>query len=73
MVLTNASGIDTRAARLMLGTDDGRALFNATACDLIDLGRDEFLARWNAGECADADAPGNSDVMFLAMLAARDE
>ncbi len=73
MAITDASAIDTPATPHLLGEDESRTMFDAMARDLLGMTGEEFLERWNAGEFSDADAPGNSDVMYLAMLVARDE
>ena len=73
MATTQTSDSDILPAFHELGADESHALFDAMARDLLGMTGDEFLARRKAGDFADADAPGNSDVMFLALLVARDE
>lgn len=49
--------------------EEGMALFDAQARQLLNISGEEFLRRWDAGEYRDiADAPGHRHIMRLAML-----
>jgi hypothetical protein len=52
-----------------LSREEGRALFDQRARDLLGISGDEFLRRWDAGEYdAVADDPDHPEIMDLVML-----
>ena len=52
-----------------LNLEESRAFFDEKARQLLGISGEEFLRRWNAGEYVEiADEPGNSDLIYLAML-----
>lgn len=60
---------EIESERLFLTPEEGRALFDRRARELVGLSGEEFLARWDAGEIdASCDTPEGRRVGFLAAL-----
>ena len=56
-----------------LSLKESWAFFDAKAQELMGIGGDEFIRRWNAGDYdAIADDPAHSDIMYLALFLPRD-
>lgn len=74
MMVANATEPEALPPFRTLNHGEGRAFFDDMARSLLGIPGDEFLANWRAGAYAEAaDAPGNGDIIYLAMLAARGE
>lgn len=56
---------------VVLTPEESRAFFDGKAQELLGISGDEFRRRWYAGYYDEtADLPGNSDIIYLAMLGA---
>lgn len=56
-----------------LNPEESKAFFDAQVESLLGISGDEFLRRWHAGDYDEtADLPGNSDIIYLAMMGASD-
>lgn len=61
--------LDTEPRVADLDAEEWRAFFDAKARELLGISAEEFLRRWHAGDYDDlADEPGNSDIIYLALL-----
>ena len=65
-----ATTVEQRSDQVHYATaEEGRALFDAQARQLLNISGEEFLRRWDAGEYQDvADTPGQRHITRLAML-----
>ncbi len=70
--MTHSVNSEAETARVIsLSPEETRAFFDAKAQELLGISGDEFRRRWRAGYYdATADLPGNSDIIYLAMLGA---
>lgn len=66
------STIQTEAETVdILDEEASWAFFDDKARELLGINGAEFLRRWDAGEYDEvADLPGNSDIIYLALLGA---
>lgn len=66
-----ATTTSTETAVRYLTPEESRAFFDAQLQELLGIGGDEFLRRWDAGEWDGiADDLEHLDILYLAMLGA---
>jgi hypothetical protein len=59
----------THRALHWASAEEGRAMFDRQARELVGMSGDEFIRRWDAGEFRDvADSAGNLHILRLASL-----